>query len=171
MDSIEAKNRVVIGKIYADVRSELYAIFRQACIAEEECEDLVQEVFVKILGLDIIIEEQLKGLAVTIAYQKRTDYLRHRAYINKVKMDSRGWEMEQSYTNTEAEVNDILNMEMRVINCMSELDSQTYCLSRFEDKTADEIALQLNLSKRAVESRLYRTRMTMRKTLKHAINY
>ena len=162
MDSIEAKNRVVIGKIYADVRSELYAIFRQACIAEEECEDLVQEVFVKILGLDIIIEEQLKGLAVTIAYQKRTDYLRHRAYINKVKMDSRGWEMEQSYTNTEAEVNDILNME---------IDSQTYCLSRFEDKTADEIALQLNLSKRAVESRLYRTRMTMRKTLKHAINY
>lgn len=168
---IESNNRIAVGKIYADVRRELYAIFRQVCIAEEECEDLVQEVFVKILDLDVIVEDQLKGLAVTIAYQKRTDYLRHRAFINKVKLDIRGWEMEQSYASSEAEVNDILNMEMRVINCMSELDSQTYCLSRFEDKTADEIALQLHLSKRAVESRLYRTRMMMRKNLKQAINY
>ena len=88
-------NRQIIGKIYQKIRHEIYSIFRQACIAEDTCDDMVQDVFEKILGLDIIIEDQLKGLAVQIAYQKRTDYLRHRALINKVHNDSL-WRMEQT---------------------------------------------------------------------------
>ena len=61
-------NRQIIGKIYQKIRHEIYSIFRQACIAEDTCDDMVQDVFEKILGLDIIIEDQLKGLAVQIAY-------------------------------------------------------------------------------------------------------
>lgn len=169
MDTINSTNRQIIGKVYQEVRTELFSIFRQACIAADTCEDLVQEVFVKILDLDIIIADQLKALAVTIAYQKRTDYLRHRAYINKVKNNMMGWEMEKSYTNQEAEVNDILNVEMKVIRCMSDLDSKTYILSRFEEKTADEIALELTISKRAAESRLYRTRIAVREKVKKVV--
>ena len=95
MTTLEQSNRQMIGNIYQKVRQEIFTIFRQACIAEDTCEDLVQEVFVKILGLDIIIEDQLKGLAVQIAYQKRIDYLRRRACKNKVH-DELGWRMEQS---------------------------------------------------------------------------
>lgn len=171
MDTINSLNRQIIGQTYQEVRTELFSIFRQACIAADTCEDLVQEVFMKILGLDIIIAEQLKALAVTIAYQKRTDYLRHRAYINKVKGDMTGWEIEKSYTNQEAEVNDIRKVEMKVIRCMSELDSKTYMMSRFEEKTTDEIALELNLSKRAVESRLYRTRNAVRGEIRKVIGF
>ena len=170
MESIESKNREIIGQTYEKVRSDIFAIFRQACIAEDICEDLVQEVFVKILGLDIIIADQLKALAVTIAYQKRTDYLRHRAYINKVQNEG-GWLMERSYTNTEAEVNDILRAEMNVIRCFSETDSKIYKLSRFEDLAADEIVIQTNLSKRAVESRLYRTRIQVREGVRKAMGF
>ena len=94
----DSKSRM-IGKIYQDVRMEIFSIFRQACISEETCEDLVQEVFMKVLSLDVILEEHLKALVVTIAYQKRTDYLLHRTYINKVKNEWL-WRMEQSYTNT-----------------------------------------------------------------------
>lgn len=171
METISSSNRQIIGQTYQEVRTQLFSIFRQVCIAEDTCEDLVQEVFVKILGLDIIIAEQLKALAVTIAYQKRTDYLRHRAYINKVKDDMAGWEMERSYTNQEAELSDIQQVEMKVIRCMSELDSKTYMMSRFEDKTAEEIALELNLSKRAVESRLYRTRIAVRENVRKVIGF
>ncbi len=168
--TIENKNRQIIGETYQKVRSELFSIFRQACIAEKTCEDLVQDVFLKILGLDVIIEDQLKALAVTIAYQKRTDYLRHRYYINKVKNDA-FWKMEQSYTNTEAEANDILNMEMRVIRCMSDMDSKIYRMNRMEEKTADEIVMETGLSKRAVESRIYRTRNMVRKNIRRVINF
>lgn len=171
METINSTNRQVIGQTYQQVRREIYAIFRQACIAEDTCEDLVQEVFVKIMGLDIIIADKLKGLAVKIAYQKRTDYLRHRAFINKVHKDMAGWQMECSYANTEAEVNDILSVEMKVVRCMSELDGKTYVLSRFEDKTADEIALELNLTKRAVESRLYRMRNEVKVQVRKVIGF
>ena len=165
METINAQNRDIIGRTYSQVRTELFSIFRQACIAEDTCEDLVQEVFVKILRLDVIIADQLKALAVTIAYQKRTDYLRHRVYINKVMNDG-SWQMEQSYTNQEAELRDIQNAEKKAILCMSELDGKIYQMTRYEEKTADEIALTLNLSKRAVESRLYRSRMAVRGKVK-----
>ena len=170
MTTIEQSNRQMIGKAYQQVRQEVFSIFRQACIAEDTCEDLVQEVFVKVLGMDIIIEDQLKGLIVTMAYQKRVDYLRRRACINKVH-ENIGWMMERSYANTEAEVNDILHVEMKAISTMSEKDAQIYQMTRFEDKTADEIVLETGLSKRAVESRIYRTRNLVRSQVREAMGF
>ena len=170
MATINDRNRQIIGETYSRVRQEVFSIFRQACIAEDVCEDLVQEVFLKIMGLDIIIEDQLKGMAVKMAYQKRIDYLRRRACIKRVH-DNLGWQMERSYTHEEAEVNDILRVEMNVIECMTETDSKVYQMTRFEEKTADEIALELQLSKRAVESRIYRTRIMVRKLVRQAIGF
>jgi RNA polymerase sigma factor (sigma-70 family) len=170
MTTIETQNRQVIGQTYQQVRTEIFTIFRQACIAEDTCEDLVQEVFMKIMGLDVIIPEQLKGMAVKIAYQKRIDYLRRRAIINKVH-DNLAWQMERSYANTDAEVNDILRIEQKTISAMSEKDAQVYCMTRFEEKTADEIVLETGLSKRAVESRIYRTRILVRDHVRQAIGY
>lgn len=170
METISNTNRQIIGETYKKVRQEIFSIFRQACIDVDTCEDMVQDVFLKIMGLDVILEDQLKGMAVTIAYQKRTDYLRRRACINKVH-DRLSWMMDRSYTNTEAEVNDILQVEMKVIRCMSEKDCQIYQMTRFEEKTADEIVLETGLTKRAVESRIYRTRMQVREAVREAIGY
>ena len=165
---ISKSNREVIGKTYETVRQQCFSIFRQACIASDTCEDLVQEVFLKVLGIDVIIEEQLKGMVIQIAYQKRTDYLRHRAFINKVHGEL-AWRMEQSYANTEAEVKDIEQIELKTINCMSEKDAKIYQMIRFEEKTADEIVLETGLTKRAVESRIYRTRSQVRDAVRMAI--
>ena len=169
MTTIEMTNRRLIGEIYQKIRQEVFSIFRQACIAEDTCNDLVQEVFIKLLSMDIIVEVQLKGLTITIAYQKRTDYLRRRAIINKVH-DDLSWQMERSYTNADAEVNDILRVEMKAISCMSDMDCRIYQMARFEEKTADEIVLETGLSKRAVESRIYRTRNLVRRNVKVAMN-
>lgn len=170
METITNKNRQIIGEAYKKVRTEIFTIFRQVCIPEDICEDLVQEVFLKIMGLDIILEDQLKGMAVKIAYQKRIDYLRRRACINKVH-NYIGWAMERSYSHQEAEVNDILRVEMNVIQCMSDTDSKIYQMVRFEEKTADEIVLETGLSKRAVESRIYRTRVMVRNQVRRAMNF
>ena len=169
MDAIHAKNREIIGQVYQEMRTEIYSIFRQACIPEADCEDLVQDVFVKILKLDAILPDSLKALVARMAYQRRIDYFRHRQFINKVNIDMQGWDMEQSVVNTSAEVSDILRVELKAIRCMSKLDRKTYEMSRFDDKPAEEIALELHLSKKAVDSRLYRTRILVRSTVKKAI--
>ena len=171
MDTIRSKNREIIGQVYQEMRSDIYSIFRQACISEDDCEDLVQDVFVKILKLDAILPDSLKALVARMAYQKRIDYFRHRQYINKVNADMQGWNMEQSYVNTNAEVSDILRVEMKAIRCMAPLDRKTYELNRFDDKNSEEIALALNLTKKAVDSRLYRTRLLVRNSVKEAIGY
>ena len=171
MDAIHAKSREIIGQVYQEMRTDVYAIFRQACIPEDDCEDLVQDVFVKILKLDAILPDSLKALVARMAYQKRIDYFRHRQYINKVNADMQGWNMEQSYVNTNAEVSDILRVEMKAIRCMAPLDRKTYELNRFDDKNSEEIALALNLTKKAVDSRLYRTRLLVRNSVKEAIGY
>ena len=170
METISNTNRQIIGKTYQKVRQELFAIFRQARIDEDTCEDLVQDVFMKIMGLDIIHEDQLKGLAVQVAYQKRTDWLRRRACMNKVH-DTLSWQIERSYANTDAEVNDILRVEMKAIECMSEKDAHIYRMTRFEEKTADEIVLETGLTKRAVESRIYRTRIMVRDAVRKVVSF
>lgn len=169
MKPITVKNRELIGRTYEEVRPQIFAIFRQACIDADTCEDLVQDVFMKVMTIDIIIPEQLKALAVRISYQKRIDYFRHRAYINNVKQEN-SWLMERSYNDQHTEVNDILQTEMHVVSRMSKQDARVYSLSRFEDRTADEIALELNLSKRAVECRIYRTRIMVRQEVEKVVN-
>ncbi len=170
MPTQNAKNREIIGDTYKKVANDLFAIFRQARIPEDICEDLVQDVFVKLLGLDLIVEGQVKALAVKIAYQKRTDYLRHRSYVEKARHAGDGL-MEQSYMNTDAEVNDILKVEMKVLRRMSALDCKVYSMIRFEEKTADEIAETLCLTKRAVEGRLYRSRVQIRENIRKVMNF
>lgn len=169
MNTITNRNRQIIGETYHKIRMDIFTIFRQACIPEEVCEDLVQEVFLKMMGLDVILEDQVKGMAVKIAYQKRIDYLRRRACMNKVH-DRIGWMMERSYSHHEVEVKEILFAEMNIIKSMSETDSKIYRMVRFDEKTADEIVLETGLSKRAVESRIYRTRLLVRDNIRRAIN-
>lgn len=53
---------------------------------------------------------------------------------------------------------------------MSDLDVKTYSMSRYDEKTADEIAQTLNISKRAVEARLYRMRLVVREKLRKIVN-
>ena len=169
MKTVCEYNKKIIGQTYLKVKDNIYFIFRQACISEDACKDLVQDVFMKILDLDVIVEDHLKGLAVMIAYQKRTDYLRHRSFKNKILADLK-WTMDINCYSSKTDVDDILRIESKTINSMSELDQQTYRLSRFEDKTTEETAVMLNITKRAAESRLYRARILVRENIRKAIN-
>lgn len=153
----------LIGDTYQEVRPQLMNIFRQAHIPEADCEDLVQDVFMKMMSVDLLLDSQLKGLAVTIAYQKRTDWLRHQA-VRRERLAH--WDFQYTMEGHEVEARQLRQAELRVVGRMSEGDARVYRLSRFDDKTTDEIAAITSLSRRAVEGRLYRTRKLVRESLK-----
>lgn len=71
MEKNTALRQETIGRLYDKAQPMLLSIFRKAHIPEEDGKDLVQEVFVKLMTLDILLADHLLGLAVTIAYQKR----------------------------------------------------------------------------------------------------
>lgn len=171
METNLSNDRQFIGRIYTEVKDTVYAIFRQTGIPEETCEDMVQDVFIKLMNVDILRPEQMKGLVITIAYRMRIDYFRHRFYVNKMfAEDTYGTLMECGYVDHDLECAEIKQAEMQVVNSMSELDGKTYRLCRFEDKSSSEIAMELNLSDRAVESRLYRTRKMVRDYMRGVVN-
>lgn len=171
MKAIDTNNAGLIGQVYREVKDDVYAIFRSACIAEETCHDLVQDVFVKLMSIDLLEASRIKGLVITIAYRTRTDYIRHKAFINKKVKDVPAADCvgyENGYSAIEAD--ELERIEMKVVGGMSKLDNQAYCMSRFEDKTTQEIAVILQLTPRAVESRLYRSRLQVRSRIAKAMN-
>lgn len=154
-----------ISRLYEETSPMLLAIFQKANIPEEDARDLVQEVFVKILTIDIILPEGLKGLAITIAYQKRTDWLRHQAYCWRMMTQMRPQTIVEQH---ELECQQMEQVEQRVVNRMSDKDAWVYKLSRFDNKSTQEIMQITSFSLRGVEGRLYRTRLLVRRTLKAA---
>lgn len=153
------------SRLYEETSPMLLAIFLKANIPEEDARDLVQEVFVKILTIDIILPEGLKGLAITIAYQKRTDWLRHQAYCRRMMTQMRPQTIVEQH---ELECQQMEQVEQRVVNRMSNKDAWVYKLSRFDNKSTQEIMQITSFSLRGVEGRLYRTRLLVRRTLKAA---
>ena len=77
-------NRVIlIDQTYRKMWGSVLAIFRQACLCEADCEDLAQNVFLRLMSLDLLVPETIEGMTATIAYHFRTDYLRRRAAIRR----------------------------------------------------------------------------------------
>lgn len=165
METRTTQHLDTISRLYEETSPMLLAIFLKANIPEEDARDLVQEVFVKILTIDIILPEGLKGLAITIAYQKRTDWLRHQAYCKRMMTQMRPQTIVEQH---ELECQQMEQVEQRVVNRMSDKDAWIYKLSRFDNKSTQEIMQITSFSLRGVEGRLYRTRLLVRRTLKAA---
>lgn len=170
MKQISPKESLVT-RLFQSQRNYVYAIFRQACIPEADCEDLVQESFVKLLDIDTIREDTATNLLATIAYCLRTDYLRHRnikhrTFSNNFNVDV----LENEKVSSSLSCNEILLSEQEAIHKCAPLDSKVYCMSRFDFLSTEEIAVSLNLSKRAVEGRLYRSRKTVRSYVEKVAN-
>jgi len=167
---MESSNNQIIAQLYEETREQLFLIFRQAGISEEECWDKVQDVFIRLLNVDLLVPALAKGLAVTVAYNMRTDYLRHLYFVRESQKSHPELFMEGVSSN-HFEAKELEELELRAVSSLSEQDAQIYVLTRFDGKTPEEICSMTSLTKRAVESRLYRSRMHVRERLRKAVGF
>lgn len=154
-----------IAWAYKRYRDALLAVFAQAGLTACDCEDLVQEVFVKLLKLDLIAPAQLKSLVFVTAYHLRTDFMRRRAARRKALLNA-AQNAEQGYQDLSVECREIASMEKACCEGLKTADRQVYTLHRNEGKDTQEIAAILNISPRAAECRLFRARKRVRQQLK-----
>jgi RNA polymerase sigma factor (sigma-70 family) len=164
-------NERLLSELFVSQHDNLYCIFRSARIPEADCDDLVQDVFVKLMTIDLLREDTANGLLYTIAFHMRADYLRH-LYCKKHTFceSPNSAVVEQEYVTQHMAAEELRACEKKAINRCSPLDSKVYCLSRFEDKSTLEIAVCLHLSHRAVEGRLYRSRKFVRDYVYKVVN-
>ena len=105
-----------------------------------------------------------------IARNLVTDYLRR--YYKKREITSFIYDTYSGSTNEVEEqivAEDILECEKYRMKLLPLQRRRIYNMSRFEDKTIEEISEELNLSRRTVENHLFISRKEMRSYMKQCI--
>ena len=171
MEQNTINQRQMIADFYTRHHAELvnFAISRLG--NREESEDLVQDVFIKMMSFEgMINEETIKSFAFTIAANKIKDYLRRRIFRHKMEENAK-YEMELQYSHVErvVEYHDTLRMVNDSMARLSPACAKVYRMSLFEDMTAGDIAQETNVSKRTVESQLFTSRKQVRAMLSMAM--
>ena len=161
----------IIANFYTVYQAELvnFAISRLG--NREESEDLVQDVFIKMMSFEGIINEAtIKSFAFTIAANKVKDHLRRRIFRHKMEENAK-YEMELQHSHVErvVEYHDTLRMVNDSMARLSPACAKVYRMSLIEDMTAGDIALEMNVSKRTVESQLFTSRKQVRAMLSRAM--
>ena len=161
----------MIANFYTVHHAELVNYATSRLGNREEGEDLVQDVFIKMMSFEGIINEAtIKSFAFTIAANKIKDHLRRRIFRHKMEENAK-YEMELQYSHVErvVEYHDTLRMVNDSMARLSPACAKVYRMSLFEDMTAGDIALEMNVSKRTVESQLFTSRKQVRAMLSMAM--
>ena len=161
----------MIANFYTVHHAELVNYATSRLGNREEGEDLVQDVFIKMMSFEGIINEAtIKSFAFTIAANKIKDHLRRRIFRHKMEENAK-YEMELQYSHVErvVEYHDTLRMVNDSMVRLSPACAKVYRMSLFEDMTAGDIALEMNVSKRTVESQLFTSRKQVRAMLSMAM--
>ena len=164
MEQTAINQQQVIANFYTVYQAELVNFATSRLGNREESEDLVQDVFIKMMSFEgLINEETIKSFAFTIAANKIKDHLRRRIFRHKMEENTK-YELELQHSHAErmTEYHDTLRMVNDSMARLSPACAKVYRMSLFEDMTAGDIAKEMNVSKRTIESQLFTSRKQVR---------
>ncbi|HCN52979.1 MAG TPA: hypothetical protein DIS88_03995 [Prevotella sp.] len=165
------QNRDVVSSIYKRYYADLKAYLMSYTHQGMKAEDMIQDLFLRVLDMDVIHEESAKGLLLTMAHRMIIDDARHRAFVRRQesKIRQTASVYDQTSIVDKVEFQQMTAYESRRLLKMPEKRAHVYQLWRHEEKTSQEIAKQMDLSCRTVESHLYMARKEMRDYLRNII--
>lgn len=171
MKSIEMKAYSIIEEAYNEYYWAIFRYVRSSIKCKLEAEDLVQDVFVRLLDYDNMLKKStIQSFIFTIARNLVIDYLR--CYYKKQEIISYAYEdVIESTCGPEEEiiVKDLLIIEKLRLNTFPQQRKKVYSMSRFEEKTLGEISEELQLSMSTVENHLFIGRKMMRNYIRLCI--
>lgn len=172
MNNLAEKTRWLVAETYQEYRPVLYGyISRKLNGRTEEAEDLTQDVFLRLMDCQLMLrKETVKFFLFTIARNLVTDWLRR--HYRKQEIDIYMMETTPRISDeadSRVVTNEILHLELLKVNALPQQRKVVYTLSRFEEKSADDIARELNLSKRTVERHILLGRRDVRSFIKQCI--
>lgn len=118
----------------------------------------------------MIRRDTLKYFLFTIVRNLLNDYLRR--YYKRQEIDRYLYDT-LPVTTVEPEsrivADELRRLESQRVSALPEQRRKVYIMSRFQDKPADDIAEELNLSKRTVENHLFISRKEVREFIRQCI--
>lgn len=169
-DSLTTSSKLITAA-YESYRAAVCLYISYKINDRDEAEDLTQDVFLRLMDYKPMLrEDTVKNFIYTIARNLVTDYLRR--YYKAQEISSYMYDHSETCSNdTESGIlaRDLSEMELRKMNAFPTQRQKVYEMSRFEDKSAADIAMELNLSRRTVENHLFLGRKEMREYMQQCI--
>ena len=141
--------------IYKNYSGKLYAFGLKFLKTEDEAEELVQSVFLKLWENHKNLNPELsfKSYLFTIAYNDICKFFRRRNYILKF-IDETVYEnnVATSDLSDQIDYKSLLERVQRIINKLPERQKTIFIKSREEGKSSKEIALELGLSPGTIDN-------------------
>lgn len=158
----------MITDFYMEYQARLQSFAIARLGNKEEAEDLVQDVFVKLMCYEGIVNAAtIQSFVFTITNNEIKNILRRRICRHRVE-DNIAYETVLQYCPVEhmAEFHDILHLVRYCMNKLSPSCAKVYRMTLFDDMSAGDISKNLGVSKRTVESQLFTSRKQMRRMMK-----
>ena len=157
----------IYEKYYTDLKQYLVSYTHDVMAAE----DMLQDLFIKVMNLDMISDDTAKNLLFVMAKRMIIDDARHKAFIRESEKQMRlsMSSMDGNSVARRIEAADILALESKHLAEMPAKRAHIYKMYKHDGCTADEIAEQLNLSKRTVETHIYLSTKEMKAYLRKII--
>lgn len=161
----------LITEYYEEYRQSVFFYICRRIENRSDAEDLIQDAFLRLLEYRMMIRrDTLKYFLFTIVRNLLNDYLRR--YYKRQEIDRYLYDT-LPVTTVEPEsrmvADEIRKLESRRVSALPEQRRKVYIMSRFQDKSADDIAEELNLSKRTVENHLFISRKEVREFIRQCI--
>lgn len=160
-------NMDTISRIYnmyaEDVKRYFVSQFHDVMLAE----DMLQDLFLKVIKKDLISEQTAKNLLFVIAHRMVIDRFRHQALVQDYQRSAM-YEMEMSTPNmviAQMDAARIVKLEGKCLSQMKERPATIYQLFVHEEKSAKEIAEEMQMNLRTVEGYILRSKKTVREYL------
>lgn len=158
----------IIAGIYNMYASEVKAFLMSYTHNEMAAEDMLHDLFVKVMALDMVNEQTAKSLLFVTARRMMIDDARHKAFVRQYEKDAQAMMDHFDSYSVERHIDSdrIIRLERLRVAEMPQKSAQVYNLCFHEECSAKEIAEQLGMNQRTVEGHIYRCRKEMRAYLK-----
>jgi RNA polymerase sigma-70 factor (ECF subfamily) len=159
IEQLRAGSKDTFHLLFDQFGPKIYAFALSYLKNELDAEELLQEVFLKLWEVRATLDcsKNLKSFLFKICINLIYDFFR-RKNIEQVYLAHSSRQIHSSENDTWQEIiyNDMYGKIQQLIAIMPEQRQRIFRLSKEEGLSNDEIASQLNLSKRTVENQLYR---------------
>ena len=169
-DQEKTSNQLIAG-CYEKYRRAVFLYIYYKIEKKEDSEDLTQDAFTRLLDYrKMLREETVKHFLFAITRNIVTDYLRR--HYRRQEIGSYLYETySAASTDTESGIyaRDLQRLELRKLSTLPKQRRKIYAMSRFQGKSSEAIAEELNLSRRTVENHLFISRKEMRTYIRQCI--
>lgn len=161
----------LITEYYEEYRQSVFFYICRRIENRSDAEDLIQDAFLRLLEYRMMIRrDTLKYFLFTIVRNLLNNYLRR--YYKRQEIDRYLYDT-LPVTTVEPEsrmvADELRRLESRRVSALPEQRRKVYIMSRFQDKSAEDIAEELKLSRRTVENHLFISRREVREFIRRCI--